>query len=270
MNAIAETRFGRRFGREVFELGLPLRREPRTHLEESEVSKLPAIVGRYLRFMNVVGRPRDWSFRVGFHGEFRMSPTGAWLPCHGWQYNTSLDPSRVFHMQLAMGRVIPTTVRDTYLLGRGRMQAKVLDLVPVVDARGRELDIGELVTYLVEALMFAPTLVVGPMTTFVAVEDSCFDVTMTDRANSVTARVFVDERGAPIDVTTTDRFVNDPDAKGHPFVRARWSTPIDRWNTAGARPHPEHARAVWHLDRGPFEYARFHFEDLARDVAPGQ
>jgi hypothetical protein len=269
MHAIADSRFGRRFGREVFALGLPLRQEPRTHLEEAEVSKLPAVVGRYLRFMGVVGRPRDWSFRVGFHGDFRMSPTGAWLPCSGWQYNTSLDVSRIFHMRLAMGRVIPTTVRDTYLLGRGRMQAKVLDLVPVVDARGRELDIGELVTYLVEALMFAPTMVIGPMSTFVAVDDGSFDVTLRDRANSVTARVFVDDRGAPTDVSTIDRFVNDPYAKGHPFVRARWSTPIDSWS-ATTRPHPVRARAIWHLDRGNFEYARFEFEDLARDVAPGQ
>ncbi|MGZ3419653.1 MAG: DUF6544 family protein [Polyangiales bacterium] len=265
-----QTRLRRRFGKEVFDLGLPVRGDPRTHLAEEQIGRLPATVQRYLRFMNAVGRPRDWSFRVGFHGGFRTSPDGPWLPCEGWQYDSTLGVTRIFHMRVAMARMVPTMVRDTYLLGHGRIQGKVLDLLPVVTARGPEIDMGELVTFLAEAIMFAPTMVLGPMARWSHVDDRSFDVSFTDWGTTVKARVFLDERGAPYDFSTDDRFLNDPYQKGHPLVRARWNAPIDRWTTHDGRPVPAAVRAVWHLPQGAFEYARFEFEDLAYDVAPGQ
>ena len=56
---------------------------------EHDLEPLPPVVRRYLRFMGVLGRPQDWSFRVGFQGRFRTKPGGPWLPAEAWQYNCS-------------------------------------------------------------------------------------------------------------------------------------------------------------------------------------
>jgi hypothetical protein len=265
-----EARFRRRFDKELASMRLLTRIEPHERVREADLAALPETARRFFRFVGAVGRPRNWSFRVGFEGTFRMAPDKPWVPCSGHQYDSSLGIARVFHMRLQMG-ILPTMVRDTYVLGRARMLGKVFDLVRVVDETGPDLDRSELATYLNDALVFAPAMLLGPMTTWSPVDDHAFDVSLTDFGKTVTGRVFVDERGAMRDFSTEDRWVHDPFTEGHPFVRGCWSTPIEGWTVLEGRPFPIGGRAVWHLLGGVFEYARFRFDpaSLAYDVAPG-
>jgi hypothetical protein len=159
------------------------------------------------------------------------------------------------------------TVRDTYLRGRGSMRAKAFDAFNVVEGKGYEIDVGELVTYLNDAILMAPSLLVGPETTWQHVNDGCFDVTLHDCGLSVTARVWLDQRGAPVDFSTTDRFFEAPDGK---LVRTEWRTPVSGWQQVGARQLPTHAQAVWLLPTGPFAYADFSMDpaQIAFNVPP--
>lgn len=235
-------------------------------VDAGTIASLPPPVRRYLRFMGVEGRPRDWSVRVRFGGA-RFRRGSDWLPCEAVQYDTRLSIARVFYMQLSLKGVLPVTVRDTYLRGRGRMLAKAFDLFRVVDATGSELDIGELVTYLNDAILMAPSLLLGPETTWREVDADSFDVTLRDGALAVTARVSLDERGAPRDFSTTDRFLYTP---GAPPLRAEWHTPVDGWQEANGRMLPTRARAVWQLPGGAFPYADFEFapDQIAFNVPP--
>jgi hypothetical protein len=65
----------------------------------------------------------------------------------------------------------------------------------------------------------------------------------------------LDERGAVRDFSTTDRFVQDPNDPKHAFVRTRWSTPIEGWQTVNGRQVVTGGRAIWHLPEGDFVYA---------------
>lgn len=239
--------------------------EPVT-IDEPAIASLPEPVKRYLRFMRVVGRPRDWSLRARFKARFRREP-GAWVDCEALQYDSRLELSRFFYMQLALKKVLPVTVRDTYLGGRGRMLAKAFDLVEVVDGEGPELDVGELVTYLNDAILLAPSLLLGPETTWKEVDADSFDVTLSDGPHHVTARVWLDERGAPRDFSTTDRFFDDPSGKR---VRTEWRTPVSGWQEANGRKLPTRAEAVWQLPSGPFSYADFSIDPslIAFNVPP--
>ena len=78
---------------------------------------------------------------------------------------------------------------DTYLDGHGQMVGKLFGLVTIVDGRGEEFDIGELTTYLNDAILIAPSMLLGPGTTWREVDDHSFDVTLTDAGRSVTGRV---------------------------------------------------------------------------------
>lgn len=258
-----------RFLKEVAELGLPGEPGPQAVVTEADLARLPETVQRYLRFMGVVGRARDWSFRVEFHGRFRTRLDGHWNACRTWQYNTRLDLTRFFQIRLRFGGMIPVVARDTYRAGHGRMLGKILDLVTVVDGSGEEFDIGELVTYLNDAIFFAPSMLLGPETAWAPVDGNSFDVTLRDNGRRVTARVFVDERGAPNDFSTTDRFAYDP---RHPKVLARtkWTTPFVVQFTHG-RPVSGWGRAIWHMPDGQKPYADFTVVpgSLVYNVAPG-
>jgi hypothetical protein len=257
-----------RFLREVAALGLPAGPGPDTPVTASDIAALPEPAQRYLRFMGVVGRPRDWSFRARVAGRFRRSATAGWLPCECWQYNTRLEVARIFHIRLRMGGLVPVLARDTYLRGRGRMLVRPLDLFTAVDGQGAEYDVGELVAYLNDAILLAPTMVLGPEARWSPVDEGSFDVALTDRGTTVTARVFVDAKGGVTDFSTTDRFYAPGNA---PPIRTRWTTPVAGWQRAGDRMLPTRGQAVWQFSDGPLAYVDFAFrpEHIAFNAAPG-
>ena len=246
--------------------GLPTGPADDAPVGEAELEGLPDAVQRYLRFMGVAGRPRDRSFRAHLTGRFRMRPGQRFMRCESWQYNSGPDPARVFHMRIDFAGFVPMVGRDVYLRGRGSMHGKLLDVIKVADGEGPEFDTGELTTYLNDAVMLAPSMLLGPATAWTAGDDSSFDVSLTDAGRTVTARVFLDERGAPCDFSSTDRYADLPGG----LVRAQWTTPVTGWTVSGGRAHPRRGSAVWHLPDGDLTYAEFDFEPGAVEynVAP--
>ena len=241
--------------------------EPITDLD---VAHLPRVVRRYLRFLGVPGRLPDRSFRMSWSGRFRTGPEAPWRTCDAWQYNTARPIARDFRMRLRLAGPLSVVAWDTYADGRGRMRGHVLGGIPVLDESGAELDLGELVTWLNDAVLLAPSMLLRPEVRWTARDDDAFDVVLSDAGRTVSARVVVDEQGAPREFSTTDRFVRDPDPPGHPWIRARWTTPIDGWTVVEGRRRPTAARAVWHLPRLSFAYAHADFAtaDLQHDVPP--
>jgi hypothetical protein len=234
---------------------------------DADMAGLPEAVQLYMRFMGVVGRPRDWSFRARFVGRFRMRPDAGWATAEGWQYNSAVEIARVFILRIRLAHLIPVVGRDTYVHGRGRMLVKLMNFVPVADGKGEEFDHSELITYLNDAILLAPSMLLGPAASWAAVDDRAFDVTLTDAARSVTARVFLDERGAPVDFHA-DRYATLPSG----LTLARWRTPVTTWDTAlSQRPLPGPAKAVYDLPDGPFPYieGRFVPGTVAYNVTPG-
>jgi hypothetical protein len=259
--------------KELSGLGLPGRPGPDVNLApvtEADLDPLPEAARRYLRFMRVVGRPRDWSFRVRATGRFRRSLEEAWMPCEAWQYNTRLAVARIFYLRLRFFGVVPVLGRDTYMNGHGRMLIRPLDLFTIGDGTGEAYDIGELVTYLNDGVMIAPSMLLVPDVRWSEVDSSSFDLSLADHGRTVKARVFIDERGAPVDFETTDRFYSDPKDTAK-TTRCRWTTPIDGMQEAGERMVAATGKATWHPPDGDLTYAELTFDpaSLAFNVAPG-
>ena len=223
-------------------------------ITEADIAHLPNSVARYLDAMGVLGQPRVTSFVARFEGRFRRTAQESWMPCVAWQYNQAEPLTRVFTMHVQFLRIIPMIGHDTYIRGSGRMLGKVLGLITVADGSGESFDIGELVTYVNDAILLAPSMLLTSAVTWREVDETTFDVSLTDSGHTVTARVFLDERGLPRDFATTDRFL---DADEGP-IRCEWRTPIDSWDTSGARPHPGTARATW-MTTEPLTYIEGHF-----------
>lgn len=256
-----------RLQRAVDALDLPQGPGDPTPVGDADLDALPATAQRWLRAAGVVGRPRTWSYRVRFRARFRLRPGQAWLAAESWQYTSALAPARVYAMRIDMaGGALPLFGLDTYAAGRGRMVGRALGLVKVVDGSGPELDLGELTTYLDDAVLLAPSSLLVPAVTWGEVDASSFDVTLTDAGLVSRARVTIDEHGQVVDVVSSDRFADLPGG----MVRAPWSTPRTTWVDEDGRAFPAGARAVWHLPDGEYTYAHGAFlpETLATDIPP--
>ena len=243
----------RRLFEEVRAAGLTVEGAEDQPVTEDELAELPATVRRYLHAMGVVNRPRDRSFMAHITGRFRLKGQGTWMPAEVWQYNSAPDVARIFHMRIDFAKVVPMVGRDTYLLGKGVMHGKLLGLVTVARSQGPETDLSELATYLNDAVLMAPSMLLWPNITFAPVDDRSFDVTLLDADLKVTARVFLDENGRPANFSTTDRYADLPGG----LVRAEWTTPIDGWAPEGDRFIFTRGCAVWQLPEGPLPYLEF-------------
>jgi hypothetical protein len=255
----------RAFTRTVGTAGLPDAATSTAPVTEADLVDLPPAAAGYLRAMGVVGRPRTWSLRAHFAGRFRRGPDRPWLPMDAWQYNSAGEVARLFRMRLMVGRVVPMWGWDTYRAGRGRMLGKALGLVPVADGSGPEFDTSELVTWLNDAVLLAPAMLLDSRTSWTAASDDSFDVSVTDAGRTVRARVFLDDEGRPRDFRTEDRFADLPDG----LVRTPWSTPVGGWSVVDGRPRLCGAAAVWHLPDREYRYGELTLVTLALDVPPG-
>lgn len=127
-----------------------------------------------------------------------------------------------------------------------------------------------MVTYLNDAVLIAPSMLLTPEISWCSVDANSFDLMLTDHGRTVKARVVIDERGAPREFSTTDRFYYDPDQPKQ-LMRTRWTTPLAGWEVVDGRPLPTGAQAVWHLPQGQFAYADFRLTPgtLVFNVPPG-
>jgi uncharacterized protein DUF6544 len=245
----------RRLAADVSTLGLSAGPAWPPPVTPAQLGGLPGVAQRYLRFMRVVGRPADWSFLAHVTGRFRLRPSLPWMRCQAWQYTNGPSVARLFHMRIDAAGVLPMTGRDAYADGHGRLLAKVAGLVTVADSAGPETDLSELVTYLNDAVFLAPSMLLVPAVQWTPVDDRSFEVTLEDSGHRVSAQVFLDERGAPVDFSTDDRWADLPGG----LARMRWSTPVGGWIEVDGRWQPTRGSAIWHMPDGPFCYAAFQF-----------
>lgn len=229
--------------------GLPGPGPDESVVDAAEIEHLPESARRYLAFMGVPGTPRVWSFAARFRGRFNLRGKG-WMPAEAWQYNCAHPIGRVFHMRLDMAHVLAMVGRDTYLGGEGRMVGRLLGVVPVANGHGVEFDISELTTWLNDALVLAPSMLLAHDVIWAEIGDDSFDVSLTHAGHTVTGRVLLDERGAIRDFSSTDRWADLPGG----MVRAEWTTPLDGWAVAAGHRLPIAGRAIWHLEDGPLTY----------------
>jgi hypothetical protein len=254
--------------RDLAGTGFLLARPDPAVVTAAELEALPSAARAWVRFFGVEpGQAKRGSFRAFWGGKFRLAPNRPWMTIEAVQLTMARPIRRWFRMNARLGGLLPIVADDSYVGGQGHMVARVAELVTVADGKGPKLDVSELVTWVNDCVLFAPSMLLGPACVFRHVDDRTFELSVTDWGQTVTARVLVDGRGAPADFETDDRYVQDPEGPHGHLIRRRWRTPIDGWEASGSHVHPSGGRAIWELAGGPFVYANFRLvpEALAYD-----
>lgn len=239
---------------ELAAIGLSPEPAQRGPVTEADLEEIPPAARRYFRFCGAIDRERVWSFRASFGGRIRRGDT--WRSVKSVQHNTA-DPevARLFYMRMSMFGV-RVQGRDTYIRGEGRLLIRPLDLFTVQDWNGPEADMSELSTWLNDSVLFAPSMLLHPRTTWRALDNNSFEVGIIDEGHAVSAAVFLGADGEVRDFRTDDRWM-----AGKQAVRATWSTPIERWRAEDGRMLPAAGKASWLLPDGDFTYADFTMGD---------
>jgi hypothetical protein len=143
------------------------------------------------------------------------------------------------------------------------MRAKVLSLVPVVNASGAEMDRGETVTVFNDLVVLAPAAIVGAPVRWTAVDAQHVRGVFTDGDQSVSAVLTFDAQHDLVNFTSDDRSRASTD--GRSFDPLRWSTPLSGHRDVDGRRVMATGEGRWHAPEpeGLFTYVEFHIDYIA-------
>jgi hypothetical protein len=252
----APTSFESRFRREV---GTPApERSAPALVTEAELVRLPPAVRAYVRYTGAVGRPRVTSFRARFRGRLRAKPDGAFMPFEAEQENRFAPSSRLFLLRSRLFG-IPFVALHRYVGSTATMEVSVAELIPIVDARGPEMNRSETVTLLNDICVFAPSNFVDPAVVFEELAPLTVKATFENAGQRVSAVLHFDDEGKLVNFHSDDRYQS---ADGKTYRLYRWSTPLSNYRDFGGVRVASHGEASWRMPDGELVYGIFDLVEL--------
>ncbi len=231
-----------------------------------DIKDFPGPIRRYLNYAKVIGKKKINNVKIEFEGDFRMSPEQKFMKIKTVQYNDINNITRHFFIKARMMGFMVMTGKDVYKNGHGRMTGKLMHFFTIFDEKGKEFDIGELVTFLNDMLVFYPSGLINLKNKikWKLLDNNSVQIIFTDNNITVKADLHFNKKGGLANFYTTDRFLKLP--KWEKYKRTKWSTPVEDYKTVNGRLIPNSGNAIWHLDSGEFCYARFKLKNIEYDV----
>ncbi|MGD9841493.1 MAG: DUF6544 family protein [Steroidobacteraceae bacterium] len=159
-----------------------------TKFDPAELSKLPAPVQRYFRIALKDSQPMIKAAHLTHSGTFNMSDTAEqWKLFTSTQLVTARRCGFDWDARIVMMPGVPVLVHDSYVNGKGILQASVFGLISVASMRGTaDMAQGELMRFLAEAAWYPTALLPSQGVIWQAVDDLSARATLTDGAVSAT------------------------------------------------------------------------------------
>lgn len=212
---------------------------------EEDLDGLPEPVQRYLRFTGVVGKPFVRRVHLRQEGRMLLGQGLPWIRLEAEQWHSVDPPGFVWDATLYAGPVPLVRARDMVQGGKGNMLVRALSSFTVADAKGEEIDQGEMMRYLSEMIWF-PSAFLGDNISFEAVDAGSARVTLTDHGRTVTGTLFFDADGRVTEFVGRRRHVSGE--------LETWSAPSLAYGELEGLRLPTRGKAVWKLERGDEEY----------------
>ncbi|MFL5701679.1 MAG: DUF6920 family protein [Ktedonobacteraceae bacterium] len=231
---------------EAFELLQRSEQAQPSFITEAQVLGLPEIMQRYLRYTGVVGKESIRTVHLKQKGFMRQQPSQKWLPLLAEQYFTTTPPAFLWHGTIWPFPLVSMSATDRFSDGHGNMLIKLWSFITVGDARGPEMDQGELQRYLGE-MVWCPTAWLSDTIQWQTMD--AYSVKATFQQQSVV--LHMSEQGQPTHVTA-ERYMED---HGH-YRLAPWSVQVQEYQEVNGMRIPTRVEVTWHLASGDFSWFR--------------
>ncbi len=166
-----------------------------------------------------------------------------WLSC----YSSRL----VWHGRGAMFG-LPVSVVDSFVAGRGLLEARLAGTVRVAHGSGLAIDKGELQRYLSELPLHPDAILNNGALHWSQRDERTVEVTGTTATGTASLQLSFDAAGDIVGSLAPDR----PMTVGKGTVPTRWRGSFGNYRQFGAYRIPSHGEVSWDLPEGPFTYWR--------------
>lgn len=216
----------------------------------SALQRLPEVMQRYLRLVQVPGKTAIKTVHLKQRGSFRMKAEQPWLPMIAEQTYMIEPLSFAWHGIIKLIPLISVSAWDRFADGHGGLRVKLLSLFQLVDAHGPETDLGELQRYLSEIIWF-PTAWLSEAIQWQAIDDHSVQATLQYSDLAASLILSFNDRDELIQMNGERYMLVD----GKP-VLAHWETHGGDYREVHGLRIPFQAEALWKLSSGDFSYFR--------------
>ncbi len=227
-------------------------------LTEGDIQSLPVPVQKYLRYCQVLNKPKVKNMKVVFDGEMREKGKD-WFPFRSVQYNFFDQPTRLFFMK---GKMFGITVPGyhCYQDATATMQIKLLGLFDVVNIKGEIMNKAETVTLFNDMCLMAPATLIDRRIVWTAIDSLSAKATFTNGVNKISAMLYFNEQGQLINFTSDDRSALD-------MQQYRFSTPVKDYKSMNGINIMTYGETIWHYPDGEFVYGKFYLKSIDYNVS---
>lgn len=219
--------------------------------DSTDWAELPAPVRRYFDTALVDTDREIRTVRLRQRGEFRLGGRdAAWRPLEATQHVRVSPPGFVWDAQIDVLPLVPARVIDSYSDGDGTLEARLLSVLPVATAGpSDEMNEGELVRYLAEAVWYPTALLPANGVEWTGIDDRSAMATL-EHDGTTASVVFHFDDNDEVSRVTTDRYRQEADAY------APWTGYFRNYENHDGRHVPTAATVEWNLPDGDLEYWR--------------
>ena len=214
----------------------------------AQLEGLPEPVQGYFRNALPRGYPNISYVRLRHDGLFKTAPGKDWTDIEGEQYFTAEPPGFIWIGSTSMFRAT-----DYYIGNEGRLKVKLLSFLTIVNEEGAEIDQGELLRWLGESLWFPTNLLQDDCKKWHPVDDSTAKLTFEHEKHSLYYIVHFNENDE-IYKMETERYKDGELEK--------WTGYLSDYFRHDGVLIPGTIEAVWNLEEGDYQYARFHIKEI--------
>lgn len=234
-----------------------------TIIQRADLEGLPPVVQKWLAQSRVVGKERIAAVRLKQRVSMRIKEGGKWMPADVQQYFKVDEPGFIWKVRVSMAPLLYFAGRDKYEEGRGHMLIKVLSLVKVADARGREIDQGTMLRYLAETMWF-PSAALSNYIRWEEVDATSARATMTYGGVTASGVFNFNEKGEVISFVARryGEFNGQYDMK-------TWMVNMREHKEFNGIRIPSAGEVIWKLETGDYDWYRFEIKDIEYNKPAG-
>ena len=215
----------------------------------SQLNGLPEPVQRYFRYALRDEQPYISSIRLEHIGSFKADLKKGFISISGEQYFSVQPPQFIWKGSTAM-----FTARDSYIADFGNLKVSLFNLFTVVNAKGNEINEGELQRWLAESIWFPTNLLPSENVTWAAINENAAKLSFRYKAIAFDFNVTFNALGE-ITAMETYRFMTDK-------KRQKWLCKMANYKEVNNVKVPFSAEAIWKLQTGDFTYAKFEVQGI--------
>jgi hypothetical protein len=215
-------------------------------------TELPALARRYLARALPSGASVPRKVRVAQEGEMWLKPRGRALRFTAVEDFSVGEVAFSWRARFRFFRLVSLRVVDGYAAGSGRLEARLLGLVPVMRQRGQTVAEGEAMRYLAEIPWVPHAMLANRQLDWRQLDTQTLEVATSVGSERVAVQLGFNAAGDIVSAFSHAR----PHPEGNTTVPRPWGGVFRDYDVLGGVRVPTQAEVRWELPEGPFTYWR--------------